>query len=126
MDIKAIFTAVVLFGFSVGASAQNDPGMPPDGKGGGGMHQDGPGGEQHHRPPKEAVEACKGKADNAACSFTGRNGENLTGTCGAPPSSEGNHPLACRPAGNEKRGGQGMKPQRQEGQEGSQSQGNPY
>lgn len=73
--------------------------------------QGGPGGAEKRRgPPPEAVDACKGKAADAVCNFTDREGEKLTGTCFAPPprpddagkgSSE--RPLACRPD----RGGKG-------------------
>ena len=76
--------------------------------------QGGPGGgDKPHGPPPEAIAACKGKSADAGCSFTGREGNNLTGTCFAPPAREGNgagksgggeRPLACRPA---KGGGQG-------------------
>ena len=57
---------------------------------------------QGHRPPAEALAACKGMAAGAACSFTAPRGA-LSGTCEAPPD----RPLACRPAhpgGGDKRG----------------------
>lgn len=57
------------------------------------------GGERpRHGPPPEAIDACKGKAANAACTFTGRQGEKLTGTCFKPPEAA-DKPMACRPAG---------------------------
>ncbi len=51
--------------------------------------------QEHRRPPQEALTACSGLAAGTACAFTFR-GENLTGTCAAPP---GETDLACRPAG---------------------------
>ncbi|MBX3587091.1 MAG: hypothetical protein KF796_10640 [Ramlibacter sp.] len=63
-------------------------------------------------PPPEAIAACQGKAAKAACTFTGRQGEALTGVCFQPPprreagagasTSAGAAPtampMACRPA----------------------------
>ena len=46
------------------------------------------------RPPREALEACKDASDGAACSFQGRRGERMEGTCWRPDQE---HPLACRP-----------------------------
>jgi hypothetical protein len=52
-------------------------------------------------PPPEAIEACKGKAVGAPCSFTNRRNQTRTGNCLAPPANAappGNAaPLACRP-----------------------------
>lgn len=48
-------------------------------------------------PPQESVDACQGKAANAACSFTSPHGETMSGTCFAPPNGQG---LACRPSWN--------------------------
>ncbi len=98
-------------------------------------NQGGPGmgqgsGQQRKGPPPEAIQACQGKSANAACSFTGRNGETLSGTCFAPPAggpgapvnqtgasnasgapgAQGNRPLGCRPD----RGGQNGMPQGQQ------------
>ncbi len=56
-------------------------GHPPDG--------DGP-----PRPPREAVEACSGKSSGDSCTFSGRAGETLSGTCFTPAQDK---PLACRP-----------------------------
>jgi len=42
----------------------------------------------------EALQACKDKKAEQACTFDGRRG-NVEGTCFAPPD----RPLACRPAG---------------------------
>jgi hypothetical protein len=46
-----------------------------------------------HRLPPEALAACEGQTDGAACSFATPDGGNLQGTCRAP---EG-RPLACAP-----------------------------
>jgi len=43
-------------------------------------------------PPPEALAACKGKAEGAAASFSGRNGETFSGTCQTTESG-----LAVRP-----------------------------
>lgn len=48
-----------------------------------------------HGPPPEALSACSGLAESAACAFTHR-GQNLTGVCRAGP---GGAALACAPAG---------------------------
>lgn len=37
-------------------------------------------------PPPEALAACNGKASGASCSFVGRRGEQLSGTCFKPPA----------------------------------------
>ncbi len=57
---------------------------------------------RHRRPPREAMEACRGKTAGAACSFVGpRVGKKLTGTCFTPKADK---PLACRPANMPRRG----------------------
>ena len=48
------------------------------------------------RPPKEAVMACQSLSAGDSCSFEGRQGKSLDGTCFTPESSK---PLACKPAG---------------------------
>lgn len=48
---------------------------------------------EHGRPPKVAVEACAAAVPGDACSFEGRQGEQLDGSCFAPEGK----PLACRP-----------------------------
>jgi hypothetical protein len=53
-----------------------------------------PGGDCPPRPPREAVEACADKASGDSCSFEGREGEAVTGSCFSP---EADKPLACRP-----------------------------
>ena len=47
-------------------------------------------------PPPEALDACRGKSAGASCSFTGRRGEPLNGSCFSPPDGAA---LACRPEG---------------------------
>ena len=49
----------------------------------------------HRGPPPEAIEACSGKASGDVCSFTGRRGEDLEGTCGIGRGGETQ--IACRP-----------------------------
>ena len=56
-------------------------------------------------PPPEAIAACKGKAEGANVSFTGRGGETLIGTCQTT-----NGVLAARPTGGP--GGQRPPPPR--------------
>ena len=107
------------------AQAPSNQSAPGGNQGGPGMGQGG--GQQHKGPPPQAIEACQGKSAGSACSFTGRNGEALSGTCFAPPAggpgaagnqtgasnssgapgAQGNRPLACRPD----RGGQSGMPQ---------------
>ena len=36
-------------------------------------------------PPPEAVQACSGLAAGTACSFTGRRGDTIAGSCSVPP-----------------------------------------
>ncbi|MEW6433945.1 MAG: hypothetical protein AB1730_20790 [Myxococcota bacterium] len=55
-----------------------------------------PMGITRHGPPQESIDACQGKAANAACSFVAPHGGTMTGTCFAPPNGKG---LACRPSG---------------------------
>jgi hypothetical protein len=71
-------------------------------------------GDRPHGPPPEAITACSGKAAGAACSFVGRRGEQLSGTCFTPPprpasaqdangsygaknATQEKMPMACRP-----------------------------
>lgn len=93
---------VTTAGFVSGALAQNPPSR--DGQGGPGGGQGG----QPPGPPPEAIAACQGKASGASCSFVGRQGETLGGTCFTPPARQaaGNSgttgtqitpPIACRP-----------------------------
>ena len=86
---------------------QGGPGGPGQGQGQGGSEQ-GQGGQQggHRRgPPPQALAACANSTSGAQCSFEGREGRTVSGTCFAPESSL---PLACRPA---HMGGQGQGPQ---------------
>jgi len=46
-------------------------------------------------PPQEAIDACVGLTQDAACSITTPNGV-VSGTCGTPPNSS---QMACMPAG---------------------------
>jgi hypothetical protein len=66
----------------------------PDGPRGDGPPGHGPGGHGPHEPPKEAVEACAGKAEGDACTVS-RGEESHDGTCHKPPQGEA---LACAPA----------------------------
>jgi hypothetical protein len=52
-------------------------------------------------PPQVAIDACDSLSAGDACSFTGRNNEQMSGTCFAPQGRD----LACKPEGHE--GGQG-------------------
>ena len=49
----------------------------------------------HHKPPAEAIDACKGKQANDTCSFTHRD-HAIDGTCFQPPDGG---ELACKPEG---------------------------
>jgi hypothetical protein len=46
------------------------------------------GGMMLRKAPQEAIDACAGKEDNATCSFTGMQGETVTGVCFVPPAQE--------------------------------------
>lgn len=50
---------------------------------------------EHRGPPEAALEACSGAVQGDPCSFEGRRGDTLEGTCEAPAEK----PLACRPEG---------------------------
>ena len=148
MKLTKIQTTLILLGFATLTNAQStslsttsDAGtsyvhtaQAPNNQSGSGGNQGAPGmgqgGQQRKGPPPQAIEACQGKSAGAVCSFTGRNGEALTGTCFAPPAggpgstggqtgatnasgapgAQGNHPIACRPD----RGGQNGMPQGQQ------------
>lgn len=58
-------------------------------------------GERGNRPPREALDACKGAKAQSACSFKDRNGGAVQGKCMSPKSDV---PLACVPAGGPKKG----------------------
>jgi len=51
----------------------------------------------HRGPPEEAFSACASQTEQAQCSFTGRRGETVSGSCLVPRS--GDSGLACVPAG---------------------------
>ncbi len=53
------------------------------------------GGGRERRPPREALEACQGKASGTACEFKGRSEGQVKGTCWSPEESL---PLACKPS----------------------------
>lgn len=65
-----------------------------------------PGSERggHRGPPPEALEACATLSEGDACSFSGRDDEDLAGSCFPPPQGDGE--LACRPD-NAPSGGRG-------------------
>lgn len=50
----------------------------------------------HHQPPTEAIEACNGKTESASCSFVGRRGEEVSGSCIYPPNL---NQVVCAPEG---------------------------
>ncbi len=83
---------LLLAGLSLGcALASAQPAQDAQGSGAGQQGQ-GPGNQEHRRPPAESFAACKSLAIGATCSFTAPHGAE-TGTCGAPEGK----PLACRP-----------------------------
>ena len=55
-------------------------------------------GGERRGPPKEAVSACEGEKSGATCSFSGREGREVAGSCWAPNESL---PLACKPSKRE-------------------------
>lgn len=64
-----------------------------------------PGRHRGDGPPAEALEACTDIDVGEACSFTGRRGDSLSGTCTATPDDSGQ--VACRPddwPGRDRRG----------------------
>lgn len=65
-------------------------------------------GGEHRGPPREALVACESKAAGTACSFTGRQGSAVTGTCWAPEGK----PLACKPEHPPGEGGERRAPPR--------------
>ena len=75
------------------------------GQGGSGGQGSGPGGQgpggEHPGPPQEATSACASLAADAACRFTGRDGDTVEGTCKSPPDGTA---LACAPARGERQG----------------------
>jgi len=51
--------------------------------------------ERHAGPPPVAIEACAAAVEGDGCSFEGRHGDTLSGTCEVSDSEA----LACRPEG---------------------------
>lgn len=45
-------------------------------------------------PPQEAIDACQSSSAGDSCSFSGRDGETLSGTC---DQKEESSPLTCKP-----------------------------
>ncbi len=70
----------------VGAHAASTQ-TPPEGKG---KHQG-------HAIPQEAITACSQLQEGDSCSFSGRQGETMSGTCATPPPEFSDQGLACRP-----------------------------
>lgn len=54
---------------------------------------------EHRTPPAEALQACSAAEVSEACSFEGREGENVEGTC---QTLEGEQ-LACKPTNQRRR-----------------------
>ncbi len=50
-------------------------------------------------PPQVAIEACAAAVEGDPCSFEGRRGNTLEGSC----ASRDDKPLACKPDGHDKR-----------------------
>lgn len=73
----------LLLAASVCQAADSAPPSPPGGAKG-----------QPPGPPPEAIAACQGKAVGATASFTGRNGETISGSCQYTGNSQ---VLALRP-----------------------------
>lgn len=92
-SVRSALLLAAMLTIAGGTHAQNSP--PPGG----------PGGGQPPGPPPEAIAACQGKAAGAACSFAGRQGDSLSGTCFAPPArqdagstaTQSTPSIACRP-----------------------------
>lgn|SRR5437868_15421137 len=77
--LAALLSSSTLVAFA----AEGDNQRPPEGK---------------RQPPQVAIDACKNLTEGATCQFTGRNSEQVSGTCALPPPDSGNTTLACRPA----------------------------
>lgn len=59
--------------------------------------------QQRMGPPQKAFDACEGSSSGSTCSFEGRRGDTLSGTCGSPRDGN-NEGLVCMPSNN--RGGE--------------------
>lgn len=55
------------------------------------------------KPPQVALDACANAAEGNACSFEGRRGDTLSGSCAIARSGD----LACLPEGHRPRGERG-------------------
>jgi hypothetical protein len=84
-----LITALLLGPFICLAADSSSPPPPPPSGGASGP------GARPMGPPPEAIAACKGKTVGATASFTGRNGETMSGTCQLAPGS--GSVLAVRP-----------------------------
>ncbi|NVB40259.1 hypothetical protein G6O69_20620 [Pseudenhygromyxa sp. WMMC2535] len=82
MHVAASLIRPLLLLFTLFSSGPGEGERPPQG--------DGP-----PRPPAEAIDACSGKSSGDSCSFSGREGETVSGVCFTPESDK---PLACRPS----------------------------
>ena len=101
MNARTLLIATLALGMASIAGAQTPPSQ-PNGQGATATPK-----PHHRRPPPQAIEACDGKKAGDACTFTGREGEQLSGTCFSPPAHEskdasegqgqGDRPMACRP-----------------------------
>lgn len=78
-----------------GVSTPSGQGQPSQGQPTQGNQLQQSGQPQGNQPPQEAIDACSGLAQGAACSINTPNGL-ITGTCGTPPNSS---QMACMPAG---------------------------
>lgn len=103
-DLRSFILMIAGYALLTAAALAQTQGSPPDQQGGA---------DRPHGPPPEAISACQGKSDGAACTFTGRQGEQLTGTCFSPPArppagqqgpnsmvkhaDSSPRPMACRP-----------------------------
>ena len=101
--MKTPIAALLLLSLATTVCAQPQ-GRGQDAQAGSGVGEQAP--DRPHGPPPEAVDACRGKAVGATCSFTGRDNEKLNGTCFAPPAAkagavadQASRPAACRPGG---------------------------
>lgn len=107
---KLQFAGILFFVFTTYAGLSH---AEPGGRGDPGSPQGG--------PPPEAIEACAELAESDACSFTGRRGEEVAGSCIVPQQGRqkstdqettGQAALACAPAGGEMRPPRpGMRPE---------------
>jgi hypothetical protein len=90
--MKRIVFVIALLAAGAGWAQGNPPPAPPA-SGAMGGHPPG--------PPPEAIQACSGKAAGSACSFSGRQGGMMSGTCAAAPAmgsgTTTSSALACRP-----------------------------